>query len=102
MLDYLEWKEFKYRLERHAKRIGLNASVGPTCCGFTYRCAAFYDGMTVHPDGSITGCARMDEPAGTVEDLERRLLATPRSMHQTCMRDAWGGLTDFDHVVRLE
>jgi MoaA/NifB/PqqE/SkfB family radical SAM enzyme len=102
MLAYPEWKEFKYRFKRYAMQLGLEMSHGPNSCGFNYDCGAFFGGVTVSPDGTLAGCARVNETVGGYRDMERHLRTRPRSIHETCMKARWGKLANFRMLTRLE
>jgi MoaA/NifB/PqqE/SkfB family radical SAM enzyme len=102
MLDYHEWKEFKFHFERMRKQIGLELTHSPNCCGFNYDCGAFSGGVTVNPDGSLAGCARMNEPVGDFRDMALHLRDRSRSIHETCMKATWGKLGNFRFLARLE
>jgi mycofactocin biosynthetic radical S-adenosylmethionine protein MftC len=102
MLSYRQWKELKYRFERTAERMGWKPAHGPSCCGFNYRCAAFCDGITVNPDGTLAGCARVPETVGSYRSLTRHLRDDRPWMHETCMKAAWGGVQNFNLLTRLE
>jgi MoaA/NifB/PqqE/SkfB family radical SAM enzyme len=102
MVGYLEWKEFKYRLQRYAGQLGLQTGHGPNSCGFNYDCGAFYGGVTVNPDGTLAGCARVNEVVGSYRDMQRHLRDRPRSMHETCMKARWGEIRNFRLLTRIE
>jgi MoaA/NifB/PqqE/SkfB family radical SAM enzyme len=102
MLSYPEWKEFKYGYELAARRLGMETSHGPHCCGFTYACGARHGGLTVNPDGTVAGCARIDDVCGYYDRMEDCISAVPRSIHETCMKAAWGSIPRFPFLSRLE
>jgi MoaA/NifB/PqqE/SkfB family radical SAM enzyme len=101
MLSYRQWKEFKFRFEAAAKRIGHQPAHGPNCCGFNYRCAAFCDGVTVNPDGSLAGCARLPVTVGGYREMALHLRESRPWMNETCMT-TWGKLPNFEILTRLE
>jgi MoaA/NifB/PqqE/SkfB family radical SAM enzyme len=102
MLDYLEWKEFKYRFDRTAMQMGHQPAHSPNCCGYNYWCAAFHDGLTINPDGSLSGCARLSESVGSYREMSRYLHRQKKLMHETCMNAAWGKIANFALLSRLE
>ncbi|MBN2102580.1 radical SAM protein [bacterium] len=102
MLDYFEWKEFKYNFEKHSRELGLDMAHGPNCCGFRYQCGAFYSGVTINPDGSLAGCARINNVKGQYTDMQKYLLKQPLSITETCMKQKWGSLRPFDVISSLE
>ncbi len=102
MLDYFQWKEFKYHYEKWARQLGMDMSHSPNCCGFNYHCGAFYSGVTVNPDGSLAGCARMNNVRGHYSEMRKLLLQRPLSITETCMQPVWGDLPYFDVISSLE
>jgi len=102
MLSYEKWKEFKYCYERYGRKLGLDMSHGPNCCGFNYACGAFVEGITVNPEGTVAGCARMNQPVGTYRDMAYFVKDHARSIHETCMSAKWGGISNFRWLTRLE
>lgn len=102
MLDYFEWKEFKYNYERLSLELGIYPGHAPNCCGFNYACGAFFNGVTVNPDGTLAGCARINNIQGYYYDMNDRLLPRPQSISDTCMKEKWGRLSNFQFITRLE
>ena len=102
MLDYFEWKEFKYRYEKYSESLNIKSAHGPNCCGFNYRCGAFYNGITINPDGSAAGCARINNIQGDYHDMQEFILPEPRSIVETCMKEKWGEIAYFDVISSLE
>jgi MoaA/NifB/PqqE/SkfB family radical SAM enzyme len=102
MLGYFEWKEFKYGYEKYARRIQLENSHGPHCCGFSYICGAFHNGITIHPDGSLAGCARLNDIKGHYSEMEKFVGSERQSISETCMKAKWGEIPQFDLLTRLE
>jgi len=102
MLDYREWKEFKYNFEKYAEKTGLESAHGLDCCGFNYNCGAFYSGVTVNPDGSVAGCARINNVKGSYKHMEEYLLDKPLSIHTACMLKKWGHIHNFRFLTLLE
>jgi len=102
MLDYFEWKEFKYNFEKCSKQLGIFPGHAPNCCGFNYACGAFFNGVTVNPDGSLAGCARINNIQGDYRDMKDRLLPQPQSISETCMKEKWGRLPNFQFITRFE
>jgi MoaA/NifB/PqqE/SkfB family radical SAM enzyme len=102
MLSYLEWKEFKYRFLRQARRMGIRRPNSPTSCGFRYRCSANWAGLTINPDGTATGCARYDRSDGSYDRLAELVTGERRSIHETCMHAAWGSMPHFRLMTMME
>jgi MoaA/NifB/PqqE/SkfB family radical SAM enzyme len=102
MLSYFEWKEFKYGYKKYARHIQLENSHGPQCCGFTYVCGAFNSGITINPDGSLAGCARLNNIKGHYSEMEKFVGSETLSMSETCMKAKWGDIQQFDLLTRLE
>lgn len=102
MLDYYEWKEFKYNYEKCSCELGFEPAHGPNCCGFNYSCGAFFNGVTINPDGSLAGCARINNIKGSFGDMNNYLLSSPLSITETCMKARWGEIDNFDFITRLE
>lgn len=102
MLDYFEWKEFKYRYEKQARELEMELAHSPNCCGFNYNCGAFYSGVTVNPDGSTAGCARINNVKGHYRDMRQFLLPRSLSITETCMREKWGDIQPFNLIHSLE
>ena len=102
MLDYFEWKEFKYLYDKYAQELGMAMAHSPNCCGFNYNCGAFFSGVTVNPDGSTARCARINNVKGHYTDMQKFLLPRPLSIIETCMREKWGGIQQFDVIHSLE
>ena len=102
MLSYREWKEFKYLVLKYAVEIGLTNPCGPNVCGFSYQCGAFVAGVTVNPDGTITGCARDNRSCGHYDQLDSILTDKKRMINKTCMRSKWGQIEYFSLKTMLE
>jgi MoaA/NifB/PqqE/SkfB family radical SAM enzyme len=102
MLSYFEWKEFKHAFEKYSKRIQLENAHGPQCCGFTYDCGAFNGGITINPDGSLAGCARLNNIKGHYSETDKTIGSERLSMAQACMKAKWGDIRQFDLLTRLE
>jgi MoaA/NifB/PqqE/SkfB family radical SAM enzyme len=102
MLDYFEWKEFKYHYEKYTRDLGLEMSHGPNCCGFNYHCGAFFGGVTINPDGTLAGCARINNTRGHYQEMNQFFLTSPLSITETCMKAKWGTINHFDLITRLE
>ena len=102
MLDYYEWKEFKYNYERYTKMLGIESAHGPNCCGFSYNCGAFSGGLTVNPDGTLAGCARINDIQGHYKDMAKFIRRESRSITETCMKQKWQRFTYFDTIRYLE
>jgi len=102
MLSYEEWKEFKYDFIKYAADFGLKNPHGTHACGFTYQCGANANGITINPDGTITGCARDNRVKGDYENIEKIITSEEQLMNETCMRSAWGSINNFSLKIRLE
>jgi MoaA/NifB/PqqE/SkfB family radical SAM enzyme len=102
MLDYYEWKEFKYNFEKYTRSLNLEFAHGPNCCGFNYNCGAFSAGVTVNPDGSLAGCARINDVVGHYRDMAKFLLPKSRSITETCMKEKWHNFSYFNTIQYLE
>jgi len=102
MLDYFEWKEFKYNYEKYGRELGMEMSHGPNCCGFNYHCGAFFGGVTINPDGTLAGCARINNIKGYYYNMSNLILSSPLSIAETCMKAKWGAINNFDFITRLE
>lgn len=102
MLDYYEWKEFKYNFEKYTRFVGLESAHGPNCCGFNYNCGSFFSGITVNPDGSVAGCARINDVMGHYSDMASFILQKPRSISETCMKNKWQEYSYFDTIRMME
>lgn len=89
MLSYDEWEEFKKRVIDYGNEISLIPPASKRCCGWTYNCAAFMGGLTINPNGTLTGCARDNRVIGTYEQIDRFFITNGYYMHSTCMRDKW-------------
>jgi len=100
MLDYYEWKEFKYNFLTYARSIRLESPNGLRSCGFTYRCGAFFNGLTINPDGSVCGCARLQGSSTGFEEIDRFLIKEPFLMNVMCMKSKWGHISNFDFLTR--
>lgn len=102
MLSYLEWKEFKYLYEAETRRQGLDTAHAPHCCGFTYSCGESRGGFAVNPDGSLAGCARLNNLSGDYRDMDRLLRSESRHIADTCMLAKWGGSARMEFLTGLE
>jgi MoaA/NifB/PqqE/SkfB family radical SAM enzyme len=102
MLDYYEWKEFKYNFEKYSCKLNIAPAHGPNCCGFNYQCGAFFSGVTINPDGTLAGCARQNNIKGHYSDMKDYFLAQPLSITDTCMKMKWGEINNFNFIKRLE
>jgi len=102
MLNYYEWKEFKYNYEKYSSKLNINPAHGPNCCGFNYNCGSFFSGVTINPDGTLAGCARINNIKGHYTDMNKHLLSQPLSIIETCMKAKWGEIQNFDLLTRME
>lgn len=102
MLDYYEWKEFKYNYEKYTRKLNIESAHGPNCCGFSYNCGAFSGGLTVNPDGSVAGCARINDVMGHYKDMAKFILQKSRSITETCMKEKWQDFSYFNTIRYLE
>lgn len=102
MLDYYEWKEFKYRLGKYAEELGIGNPNSPNSCGFSYNCGAYHGGITINPDGTATGCARLNKSEVNFTNLERLLATEHGCMAYACMKMKWGNIANFDMICKME
>jgi len=102
MLSYLEWKEFKYLYERQTHRQGLEVAHAPNCCGFNYNCSQFSGGFAINPDGSLAGCARINNVRGDYRDMDKLLRQDNQHIADTCMREKWLGSNELGFLCGLE
>lgn len=102
MLDYYEWKEFKYNYEKYSSKLNINPAHSPNCCGFNYNCGSFFSGVTINPDGTLAGCARINNIKGHYTDMNKHLLVQPLSIIETCMKAKWEKINNFDLITQLE
>jgi len=102
MLDYFEWKEFKYRYEKSSRQMNFAESHSPRSCGWTYQCGSFFGGVTVNPDGTLAGCARINNLKGNYTEMNRYFLSHPPAMNQMCMQQKWGEISNLELLSRLE
>ena len=90
MLSMDEWEEFKREAEIEASKQGLSAIFhGTGACGFQYTCGEFFSGVTINPDGTLTGCARNPQKIYRHELLDEIMYDRPRLMRETCMAGKW-------------
>ncbi len=102
MLSYFEWKEFKYNYEKYTRDLNIELAHGPNCCGFNYNCGAFYSGVTINSDGTLAGCARINNIKGHYHEMNKYVLSRSLSIKDTCMKAKWGTIENFDLLTRLE
>jgi sulfatase maturation enzyme AslB (radical SAM superfamily) len=89
MLSFNEWEAFKQRVREYAAEVDHTPVASPRCCGWMYMCAAFFGGVTINPDGSLTGCARDNRVVGTYSELDEFYINKGYYMTSTCMRNKW-------------
>lgn len=102
MLTYQEWKAFKYNWKQYAAKINLYHSHGNHGCGFIYRCDSRTAGVTVNPDGTLTGCARNNRVLCDYKNISKIISPTIQLMNQTCMKKRWGTIDNFALKMTLE
>ncbi len=89
MLSFDEWEAFKQRVRDYGEQVNLLPPASIRCCGWTYNCASFMGGVTINPDGTLTGCARDNRVIGNYQEIDKFFINHGYFMHSTCMREKW-------------
>ena len=102
MIEYTNWINFRKKVLEYAKKISYNDCYAPSCCGFTNHCGAYYLGITVNPDGTITGCARDSIPKSSYINMEKYILNNPMLITETCMKNKWTNIIFGDETSKKD
>lgn len=90
MLSLEEWEEFKEKSKIEANKHGIGDMFhGTGACGFIYYCGEYFSGVTINPDGTMTGCARNPKTLFRHELIDEIMYERPKLMRATCMAGKW-------------